>query len=81
MWHDLGAKGVMDDLQDIEIEAEISYGYLSLLQATYRNADTRRISSILQGSHSIASDLKPKITLNSLQGGKGQEIRYGGCAE
>ena len=76
-WHDLGAKGAMEDR-----DTEPSLGYEALLISILTNARPQRVFQTLNNNAcSLARDIKFGVTLNSLQGGQGQEIRYGGCGE
>ena len=76
-WHDLGAKGALEDK-----DTEPPIGYEALLITVLTRAKPQRVFQTLSNNAvSIARDVKFGVTLNSLQGGQGQEIRYGGCVE
>ncbi len=81
MWHDLGAKDVVEDT-DLDRLNDTHLPRVALLHAIFSGVKTQRVVGALYGSTcSLAADPKPTVHLRALTGRKGQEIRYGGTCD
>ena len=80
MWHDLGAKGLLDEESPIDIMDETTINRQALLNAIFRNVKSSSCTYVLNGTMSLANDQRRRVNLDVIKGGVGSGIKNGGCA-